>query len=415
MLIKKSKKLLIIILSMLAIISMGVFACYRVPELQMKASQALTWFRVALNPVEALPTADVISKQEPIFWTPDLVSVAANFTGGANNVISKQVALNIPTAMTLATITFNPQRDYQDWNNCGPATLALGLRYWGWQGDQFTISEAIRPERQDKNVNIEELAAYVNGSVEGLQAEVRVGGDLTLLEALIAAGYPVIIEESFKLEKSAWPGDDLWAGHYILLTGYDKQSQHFIAQDSYHGPDRQLTYADVSDAWEAFNHVYLVIFPTGDLQKVQQLLAEDWPVEANYEWTAAALRDQVLTEPANAYAWFNLGSSLNALQQYEDALLAFDNARALGLPSRMLRYQFGPLSAAYHTGDAKDLTRLADYALHITPDSEEALLWKGWAYELAGDHLSAINLFNLALQANPGNDVAKKALETVRP
>ncbi|MDP3450401.1 MAG: hypothetical protein Q8R87_07450, partial [Anaerolineaceae bacterium] len=172
MLIKKSKKLLIIILSMLAIISMGVFACYRVPELQMKASQALTWFRVALNPVEALPTADVISKQEPIFWTPDLVSVAANFTGGANNVISKQVALNIPTAMTLATITFNPQRDYQDWNNCGPATLALGLRYWGWQGDQFTISEAIRPERQDKNVNIEELAAYVNGSVEGLQAEV---------------------------------------------------------------------------------------------------------------------------------------------------------------------------------------------------------------------------------------------------
>ncbi len=415
MFVKKPLKILLLFLSMLAITSMGVFAFYRLPELQMKASQALTWFRVVVNPVEALPTAEVKSKQEPIFWLPDLMTVEDQSEAATNNVIAKQGNAEMLVSVVLPAPAFNPQRDYQDWNNCGPATLALGLRYWGWQGDQFTISEAIRPKRQDKNVNIEELAAYVNGSVEGLQAEVRVGGDLTLLEALIAAGYPVIIEESFKLEKSAWPGDDLWAGHYILLTGYDKQSQYFIAQDSYHGPDRQLTYADVADAWEAFNHVYLVIFPTDDLQNVQQLLAEDWPLEANLEWTAAALRDQVLSEPANAYAWFNLGSSLNALQQYDAALLAFDNARALGLPSRMLRYQFGPLSAAYHTSDAKDLTRLVDYALHITPDSEEALLWKGWAYELAGDHLSAINLFNLALQANPGNQVAKKALETVRP
>ncbi|MDP3449723.1 MAG: hypothetical protein Q8R87_04010, partial [Anaerolineaceae bacterium] len=237
----------------------------------------------------------------------------------------------------------------------------------------------------------------------------------TLLEALIAAGYPVIIEESFKLEKSAWPGDDLWAGHYILLTAYDKQTQHFTAQDSYHGPDRLLAYAEVADAWQAFNHVYLVIFPTGDQPIIEQLLDENWLLEANLKRTAAALQNQVLTEPANAFAWFNLGSSLTALQQYDAAVQAFDKARALGLPARMLRYQFGPLIAAYHIGDAKDLNRLADYALHITPDSEEALLWKGWAYELSGDHLSAMSLFNQALQAKPGDHEAKKALLIVRP
>jgi tetratricopeptide (TPR) repeat protein len=81
----------------------------------------------------------------------------------------------------------------------------------------------------------------------------------------------------------------------------------------------------------------------------------------------------------------------------------------------MLRYQFGPLIASFHTGNEKDLNKLADYALHITPDSEEALMWKGWAYELAGDHLSAITFFNQALKANPGYQEARNALAIVRP
>jgi hypothetical protein len=46
-------------------------------------------------------------------------------------------------------------------NNCGPASLALYLRYYGWQGDQFTISELLKPRREDRNVNVEELVYYV--------------------------------------------------------------------------------------------------------------------------------------------------------------------------------------------------------------------------------------------------------------
>ncbi|MRR29151.1 hypothetical protein EG834_02180, partial [bacterium] len=310
---------------------------------------------------------------------------------------------------------FDQKKDYQDWNNCGPATLALGLRYWGWQGDQFTISEVVRPMRQDKNVNIEELAGYVNTSAEGLQAEVRTGGDLSRLEDLIAEGYPVIIEEAFKVEKSAWPGDDLWAGHYLLLTGYDQSTQLFTVQDSYYGPDQLIPYAEISDGWQAFNHVYLLIFPKGDLPQMQTLLAEDWLVQDNLKRTVAAAQKQVQSQPANAFAWFNLGSSLTALQDYTSAAQAFDQARTLGLPQRILRYQFGPLEAAYQTGDQQDLAQLADYALQITPDSEEALLYKGWAFELAGDHLSAIALFNKALAANPAYQDAENALSIVRP
>ncbi|PKN99237.1 MAG: hypothetical protein CVU42_08260 [Chloroflexi bacterium HGW-Chloroflexi-4] len=414
MLLKKQHKITLLIFSVIAIL-IGVFISFRLPDLQMKTSQALAWFRMSLKPAGSLPTAEAKTIDQQSFWLPGLMSSDAEFIGISSLSTPPQTKLELPISIVLPAPAFNPQQDYQDWNNCGPATLALGLRYWGWQGDQFTISDLIRPKRSDKNVNIEELAGYVNQSTDELQAEVRMGGNVAALEGLIAAGYPVIIEEAFTVEKSAWPGDDLWAGHYILLTGYDRQSQLFTAQDSYHGPDRQLAYSDVATAWQAFNHVYLVIFPTGDQPKIQQLLGTDWPLADNLMQTAAALQRLVISEQTNAFAWFNLGSSLTALEEYASAVQAFDKARALGLPARMLRYQFGPLVAAYHTGNQKDLNQLADYALQITPDSEEALLWKGWAYELAGDHLSAISLFNKALEANPGYQEAQKALTSVRP
>lgn len=415
---KQGKKLRLFF-SVTAVICMGILSVIWLPAVQMKASQAITWIRVALNPAGALPTAEVKKARQEVFWLPDFMNVQSGSTFTSESVQAKNINTTLPVSVALPSPAFNPRKDYQDWNNCGPATLALGLRYWGWEGDQFTISEVIRPKRQDKNVNIEEMAQYVNeyadGLAEELRAEVRIGGDPPLLEALIASGYPVIIEEAFRVEKSAWPGDDLWAGHYILLTGYDQHTQLFTAQDSYFGPDRMISYADVVHAWQAFNHVYLVLFPEDELPKIQQLLGKDWQVDANFRRTAANLHSQVMLEPGNAFAWFNLGSSLVALQDYDTAAQAFDKARKLGLPQRMLRYQFGPLLAAYQTGNYKDLALLADYALNVTPDSEEALLWKSWAFEMAGDHQSAISLINQSLKANPGYQEAIKALAIVRP
>lgn len=414
MVIKRKHKILLIVLSAVALLCMGVFVFNRLPELQMKTSQVVTWVRGVIHPSGELPTADAKSVEQTPFWLPDLMNVQTDTAITPDTVQARQINLQLPASMLLPAPDFN-QRDYQDWNNCGPATLALGLRYWGWQGDQFTISEVIRPKRQDKNVNIEELAQYVNQNTSDLQAEVRIGGDWVLLETLIAAGYPVLIEESFTLEKPAWPGDDLWAGHYILITGYDEPKQFFTTQDSYYGPDKQLSFNDLAINWQAFNHLYLVIFPQSDLPKMQKMLGEDWPMDANLKRTSSALQNQLLSEANNAFAWFNLGSTLAAQQDYPSAAQAFDQARALGLPARMLRYQFGPLVAAYQTRDQKDLTQLADYALKITPDSEEALLYKGWSYQLAGDHLSAISFINKALEAHPGYQEAQKALTIVRP
>ena len=67
----------------------------------------------------------------------------------------------IPTPLPASVRLFSPRWEKQDWNNCGPAALALGLRFYGWTGDQFDISALLKPDRGDKNVNVEEMAYYV--------------------------------------------------------------------------------------------------------------------------------------------------------------------------------------------------------------------------------------------------------------
>ncbi len=76
----------------------------------------------------------------------------------------------------------SPAYEKQDINNCGPATLAMYLRFYGWQGDQFTISDIIKPIAQDRNVNVEELDYYVKNYAGWLQTIYRVGGDLEPLK-----------------------------------------------------------------------------------------------------------------------------------------------------------------------------------------------------------------------------------------
>jgi tetratricopeptide (TPR) repeat protein len=92
------------------------------------------------------------------------------------------------------------------------------------------------------------------------------------------------------------------------------------------------------------------------------------------------------------------------------AAVSYDKARQLGLPQRMLRYQFSPFIAYFNAGRTDELMTLTDYALSRTPNSEEALLWKGWGQLRLGKKTEAIDSFNAALKAHPGYADALYAL-----
>lgn len=376
-----------------------------------------TYFRGVINPVSSIPTAVPVDNEDsitpvPVFPTATAIMPEPVLT---ETPVVVETALPTPTGTPIPSRVILPSPAYekQDINNCGPATLAMYLRFYGWEGDQFSISDLIKPIPQDRNVNVEELDHYVRNYAGWLQTIYRVGGDIDLLKELIAAGIPVMIEESFKFDESYWPNDDKWAGHYFLVNGYDDQLKAFLGQDSYYGPDRWVDYGVLERQWQSFNYVYTIIYLPSQEDTVKSILGEQWDRDANRQYALEKSRQQTETDPENVYTWFNLGTNLVYFSEYREATLAFDRAREIGWPQRMLRYQFSPFMAYFHSLRNEDLMVLVDYALERTPNSEEALLWKGWGLYRTGNNAEAIELFWQALEAHPGYEDANYAINYV--
>lgn len=392
-----------------------ICAAYWSPPVQEKLAWrvdfALTYLRAWAQPVEAMPTSlpqprlRITSRPTQILTTPEPTNTV---TPGPTPSPTPSPT-PIPEVVSLPAPAF----EKQDINACGPASLAMYLRVYGWKGTQADISSVLKPLREDRNVNVDELAYYMRTHVGWLNVEYRVGGTLELLKRLLAAGFPVIIEEGFKLDQSYWPNDDLWGAHYLLLTGYDDHAENFTIQDSFYGANKKATYPATDTSWQAFNRVYFLVYPPEQEAAIKAILGKDWDADANRQRALETAEAETKSQPENAYAWFNLGSNLVYFERYAEASDAYDQARNLGLPQRMLRYQFGPFIAYFHSGQIDDLLTMTEYSLKITRNSEEALLWHGWAVYRKGDLNQAVLDWRAALKAHPGYPDAEYALKFV--
>jgi tetratricopeptide (TPR) repeat protein len=303
-----------------------------------------------------------------------------------------------------------PAYEKQGINNCGPATLTQYLRFYGWQGTQDTIAAVVKPNPDDKNVNVDELVYFARNYAGWLNTIYRVGGHIDLLKKFIAAGIPVVIEEGSSNATPSWPNDDRWAGHYLLIHGYDDALKVFTTEDTWLGPLRQVLYTEIDKNWQDFNRVYILIYPPDKEDTVKSMLGDDWNVDTNRKNALAQAQADIVKDPNNGVAWFNQGSNQVYFDNYVAAAVSYDKARQLGLPQRMLRYQFSPFIAYFNSGRTDELMTLVDYALSRTPNSEEALLWQGWGLLRLGKKTEAIDSFNAALKAHPGYADAVYAL-----
>jgi tetratricopeptide (TPR) repeat protein len=384
-------------------------------QIAWRVEIARTYLRGIIQPIQAMPTA-LPAQAMPIDQptpTPTPTAAAVPIETGTPTALISPTPRPTPTPIPAQVQLPAPPWEKQDINNCGPATLSMYLNFFGWKGDQFTISDVIKPIPQDRNVNIEELLYFTRNYAGWLRSEFRVGGTVELLKQFIAAGLPVVIEESFYFEEYYWPNDDRWAGHYLLVTGYDDATQTFTGQDSFYGANKRIPYTELDRNWQSFNRVYFFAFLPEQEEMVKNLLGEDWDPIENRKRALETARRETQQDPNNGFAWFNLGSNLVYFESYAEAAQAYDRARAAGLPQRMLRYQFGPFFAYFNTGRDADLLALTEYALKITPNAEEALLWHGWAQYRAGNRQKAIESFQKALEARPGYFDAQYALNFV--
>lgn len=320
-------------------------------------------------------------------------------------------ATPLPATLTLAGL----RHEWQTWNNCGPATLAMYLSYYGSALDQAAIGAVLRQAPDDKNVSPEELVAYAAG--QGYGTRMLVNGDESLLRRLLSAGVPVLVETWHEPE----PGDGL--GHYRLLTGYDDAGSYWIAYDSYdqngliEGDGYQgirLDYDRFATWWQVFNRTFVLVYPPEQAPVVDSLLAASGAAPATM-WQAATVRarDELTRDAGNAFAWFNLGSSLAAQGDHGAAAQAFDQARAIGLPWRMLWYQFRPFETYMAQGRVQDVLDLTAQVLEQTTSIEEIHYWRGRALAASGDYDGARTSFAQALALNPGFAPAAAALADV--
>ncbi len=385
------------------VVTAALFGAYQIPmvkdRLEWRLDAAAGIVAGWVHPGETLPTPAHTGLLTTLPPMPTAVGVP-------------ETPAPTPTPLPASVSLPAPEWEKQDWNNCGPATLALALRYFGWEGDQHDISDLLKPDRGDKNVNVEELVYYVRTRAGWLNAEYRVGADLETLKRFLAAGYPVVIEKSLVLPPSEGGGG--WAAHYVLLTGYDEGRQEFVTQDTYDGADLPVAYADLDDRWHAFNHVYIVLFSPQDADVIADLMGVEADPEVNRQRALERSQAEVAARTEDAYAWFNLGANLAYFERYGEAAQAFDAALGLGLPWRFTRYQFGAYIAYFNQGRFDDVIDLATATLYRTSKSEEARLWRGWARYRLGDLGGALEDFQAALEINPNYLDAQYALDYLR-
>lgn len=395
------------ILAGLGILLLAGILLFQVPAVSSRVEWRYevwsTYLRNVLDPVGPMPT--------PVPSTP-----LASPSPHPPTPTSAAGAVPTPTEPVLPQEFSLPAPEYerQGINNCGPATLAMTLRLYGWIGDQYDVAKIIKPIDKDRNVNPEELRYFVLNEAGWLRAEYRVAGDMQLLKRLLAANYPVIIEEASTLlpEDANGPLDDLWDAHYLLVTGYDDAAKTITAHDPLRGPDKKIAYDLLMKDWKPFNYLYLVIYFPEDEAELASILGEDWDPIANRQNALTIAEEATATDRADAFAWFNLGSALVYFERYPEAAQAFDTSFTIGLPQRMTRYQFWPFAAYYNADHIDYLLQLTENTYKVINGqySEEALLWHGYALLRKGDIEGAAADWNKALSVHPRYCDAERAI-----
>jgi hypothetical protein len=309
----------------------------------------------------------------------------------------------------------------QKFNNCGGATLSINLAYYGYDIPQLDIADVLKPNYEDRNISPEELVAYTKNHT-GLRATVHWGGDLTLLKRLITADFPVIIEKGYEPF-----GYEDWMGHYLTLYGYEESAQVFYSMDTFLGPwdssGQPEPYDETVRLWSHFNYVFVVVYPAEREQALKEILGAAM-LEPAAMWQQAALRAQqdIRANSQNAFAWFNLGSSLTRLGEltgeksyYENATAAFDQARTIGLPFRMLWYQFTPYTAYLKSGRFEDISILLQATLSTLggQNTEETYFYQGQLLLAQGDVNGARRVWQTAVSLNPNYLAAQEALTEI--
>ncbi len=291
---------------------------------------------------------------------------------------------------------------YQTWNNCSAVSASMVLSYFGITRTQEQLGPVFRPNPGDKHVEPPQFVAFF--PEYGLRTRVVEGGSIDVVKRLVAAGFPVITPQWLDHKPDA-------IGHYRVVRGYDDGRGGFIVNDSMFGPDVLLPYGEFEELWRAFNYRYLPVYRPEDEPRVLAILGEDADPQRNYQRALALFQRLAEERPDDAYVWFSIGTSYFLLGDYQAAVQAYERAEAIGLPPKMLWYQFWPVAAYNNIGHHQRALELATAQIATAGTFGEMRYERGRAFEAMGNLDAAIAEYRRALQDDANLEVARQALE----
>jgi hypothetical protein len=295
-----------------------------------------------------------------------------------------------PTAPPLpASAHLDPMSHaFQTWNNCSAVSASMVLSYYGIARSQAQLATVFRPNLDDKHVEPRQLVRFF--PEYGLRADLYEGGSIETVKRLIAAGFPVVTPQWLDFKPDA-------IGHYRVVRGYDDARGGFLVNDSMTGADVFVSYDDFERLWRAFNYRYLPIYRPENRPQIEQIIGADIDRLANLQRALALFIDLAMKHPDDAYYRFSIGTSFFELGNYPEAVAAYEKAASLGLPPKMLWYQFWPVAAYNEVGNAARALELATVQIADAGTFGEMRFERGRAYEALGNRDEALAEYRQAL------------------
>ncbi|MGB1286850.1 MAG: tetratricopeptide repeat protein [Aggregatilineales bacterium] len=324
--------------------------------------------------------------------------------------LSPAETLGIPPAIRLPNLTMQ----HQDLNRCSAAALTIQLSYFN-TGDYQEIIHLLNPYGGDVSVRVEEMIRVAE--YYGLKALVRRGGTIDLLRQVVAAGFPVLLENAYQDGEDAYRD---WMSHNRVLMGYDDRLQQFYFFDPLlgagdDGRGRAMSYVDVDMLWRQFNRDYVIVYREFDEGRLLDILGEQYQPDFNAQWSLVQAQFDIYGDTPDAFAYLNRGWAQVELGQYTEAVEAFDAALDIGIPARMLWYEFGLFEAYLAAGRYDDVLTQGRRVLLMTEGVEEIYYYMGRAHDAMGDTAQAIEFYESAILRNRYYTEAQEALAALQP
>jgi ABC-type bacteriocin/lantibiotic exporter with double-glycine peptidase domain len=136
-----------------------------------------------------------------------------------------------------------------DTDQCGPATLASVLTYWGFPTEPPVLREEIYMSRLGGSLPMDLLLA---AQARGMRAQTY-SGTIENLKTELKAGHPVLA--LLNLGSARFP-----QGHYVVVVGYDDLRQGLYIHSGLQR-DSFVSYKRFVQGWEKSGRWVLLILP----------------------------------------------------------------------------------------------------------------------------------------------------------